>query len=255
MRYGFCTGFATSPLFALNPELIRGIADSGYDYAELPLISLENLGDGDIELLSSWFSAPVMCNLFPGRLSLFSDRKPIVEYLSKMLPRASRLGVRCIVFGSGKARTYPDTMSFFDAYSILCNLISEIIAPMADANGSEILIEPLSYGECNIINTVKEGYDLVRDVAHPSFSLMADVFHMMNNGEDLGVLEKALPYIKHIHIAEKGRALPSDGFSEYVSSALSILKDGGYDGNISYETVDGNRKDALMALRSFFCYR
>ena len=45
----------------------------------------------------------------------------------------------------------------------------------------------------------------------------------------LGVLEKALPYIKHIHIAEKGRALPSDGFSEYVSSALSILKDGGYD--------------------------
>ena len=74
MRYGFCTGFATSPLFALSPELIRGIADSGYDYAELPLISLENLGDGDIELLSSWFSAPVMCNLFPGRLSLFSDR-------------------------------------------------------------------------------------------------------------------------------------------------------------------------------------
>lgn len=252
MRYGFCTGFATSPLFAFCPELIRSVADSGYDYAELPLICLEDLEEGDIELLSSWFSSPVMCNLFPGRLSLCSDRKPIEEYLSKMLPRASRLGARYIVFGSGKARSYPDTMSFSSAYHILCDLISGTIAPMAEAYGIKILIEPLSYGECNIINTVEDGYNLVREVSYPSFSLMADIFHMMNNEEDLGMLEKALPYIEHVHIAEKGRALPRDGFSAYVSSALSILKAEGYDGNISYEIADGDLEDALMALRNFF---
>lgn len=255
MRYGFCTGFASDPLFALDIPLIREIMDDGYDYAELPLISLEDMEESGMIQLSAWFSSPVMCNLFPSRLSLYSAKKHAVDYLSSMLPRASRLGVRHIVFGSGKARTYPEGMQYEEAYDALVSLIRSTIAPMAGNSGITVLIEPLSYGECNIINTVKEGYDLVRDVAHPSFSLMADVFHMMNNGEDLGVLEKALPYIKHIHIAEKGRALPSDGFSEYVSSALSILKDGGYDGNISYETVDGNRKDALMALRSFFCYR
>lgn len=252
MRYGFCTGFASDPVFALDIPLIREIMDDGYDYAELPLISLEDMEESGMIQLSAWFSSPVMCNLFPSRLSLYSAKKHAVDYLSSMLPRASRLGVRHIVFGSGKARAYPEGMQYEEAYDALVSLIRSTIAPMAGNNGITVLIEPLSYGECNIINTVREGYKLVQDVSHPAFSLMADIFHMMDNGEDPEILREVSPYIKHVHIAEKNRTLPSDGFSEYVSSALSILKAQGYDGTISYETSDGDKAKALSLAKEYW---
>ena len=252
MRYGFCTGFATTPLFALDIPLIKDVIASGYDFAELPLIALESAEESDIISLSSWFAAPVMCNLFPGSLSLYSGRKPIFDYLSRMLPRASRLGVKHIVFGSGKARTYPVSMSCEEAYDILVSLIRTMIAPMAEDNGITILIAPLSYGECNIINTLEEGSRLVKDVSHPAFSLMADLLHMQNNGENPAVLEEVFPLIKHVHIAELERGLPVDHFSDYVSEALSILKAEGYDRAISYETEDGDKKKALHLLQYFF---
>ena len=191
-----------------------------------------------------------MCNLFPGSLSLYSGRKPIFDYLSRMLPRASRLGVKHIVFGSGKARTYPVSMSCEEAYDILVSLIRTMIAPMAEDNGITILIEPLSYGECNIINTLEEGSRLVMDVSHPAFSLMADLLHMQNNGENPAVLEEVFPLIKHVHIAEKDRVLPADGFSDYAVRGLSILESMGYDGDISYETVDGDKQKALELMKS-----
>lgn len=250
MRYGFCTGFATTPLFALDIPLIKDVIASGYDFAELPLIALESAEESDIISLSSWFTAPVMCNLFPGSLSLYSGRKPIIDYLSRMLPRASRLGVKHIVFGSGKARTYPVSMSCEEAYDILVSLIRTMIAPMAEDNGITILIEPLSYGECNIINTLEEGSRLVMDVSHPAFSLMADLLHMQNNGENPAVLEEVFPLIKHVHIAEKDRVLPADGFSDYAARGLSILESMGYDGDISYETVDGDKQKALELMKS-----
>lgn len=250
MIYGFCTGFATEPLFRYDVPLMRSIIEAGYDYAELPLMCLQNLEESEIDSLSSWFSAPVMCNLFPGSVPLYDDRKAVADYLSLMLPRASKLGVREVVFGSGKARTYPEMMSCNQAYDALSDLIRTVIAPMAEDNGITILIEPLSYGECNIINTAEDGYNLVKNVSHPAFSLMVDVFHMSNNSEDPGIIHKAFDDIKHVHIAEPERGLPVDHFSDYVSEALSILKAEGYDRAISYETEDGDKKRALHLLRS-----
>ena len=141
-------------------------------------------------------------------------------------------------------------MSCEEAYDILVSLIRTMIAPMAEDNGITILIEPLSYGECNIINTLEEGSRLVTDVSHPAFSLMADLLHMQNNGENPAILEEVLPLIKHVHIAEKDRVLPADGFSDYAARGLSILESMGYDGDISYETVDGDKQKALELMKS-----
>lgn len=252
MKYGFCTGFATSPLFAFDGGLVKGVKAAGYDFAELPLICLEDFDEDSMVSLSSWFEAPVMCNLFPARISLYSDTRQAEEYLSRMLPRASALGVKRIVFGSGKSRSYPHGMPLDAAYESLAALISNKIAPIAEDNGIEILIEPLSYGECNIINTVEEGYKLVNYVSHRAFSLMADIFHMANNGEKTESLARVFPAIKHVHIAEKSRKLPENKFSEYVSSALSILKSCGYNRTISYETSDGDKGKALELIKSSF---
>ena len=56
-------------------------------------------------------------------------------------------------------------------------------APLAEEQGVMIVVEPLNRGECNLINTVREGAEAVRRANHPAVKLLVDLFHMLRNGE------------------------------------------------------------------------
>ena len=252
VKYGFCTGFATEPLFNFDEGLVKSIENCGYDYAELPLFTIESLPDDIFETFSEAFSAPVSCNLVPGRLNLYTTAENVLEsYFLRAFARARRIGNRFVIFGSGSARTYPESIGKDEAFSCLVSLIRRIMIPSASTNGITVLVEPLKRGECNIINTLAEGAELVDAVDSPSFSLMADIYHMEANGESLDKLEEFFPLIHHVHISEQGRKLPGRGFSHYVSKALSILCNLGYSYDISYETEDGDKEAALALLKSY----
>ena len=51
MRYGFCTGFATTPLFAIDNRLEAAVSSWGFDYIEYPLMSVAALSEKDFRLL------------------------------------------------------------------------------------------------------------------------------------------------------------------------------------------------------------
>ena len=51
MRYGYCTGFSTTPLFQLGTELLTLIRSTGFDYVEYPMMNFLNLSDGDFDKL------------------------------------------------------------------------------------------------------------------------------------------------------------------------------------------------------------
>ena len=40
MRFGYCTGFASNMMGAVNYALLDDIAAAGYDYVEFPLMQL-----------------------------------------------------------------------------------------------------------------------------------------------------------------------------------------------------------------------
>ena len=252
MRYGFCTGFATEPLFSFDEGLISAVMQCGYDYAELPLYAVEALPEAAFaSFCGSGFRSPVSCNLVPGDLNLYASPDDALEaYFRHALSRARMIGNSFVIFGSGAARTYPGSMGKDEAFSRLVSVSRRIIAPIASGNGITVLVEPLRRGECNIINTVEEGAGLCEAVDDPSFSLMADIYHMESNGEPLDELREFFPQIRHVHIAEQGRKLPADGFSPYISAALDILRTLGYSGAISYETENGDKAAALALLRS-----
>lgn len=252
MKYGFCTGFATTPAFSFNQQLIDEILQCGYDYAELPLYAVEALPDDDFSLLASQFKSPVSCNLLPGSLNIYTtDKKKLSEYFKKALSRAKAIGNRYVIFGSGAARSYPSSLRKTEAFEKLVIVVKEVIIPAAEDNGIIILAEPLRRGECNIINTIKDGHDLVLAVNDESFSLMADLYHMNENGEKLDELEEFFYSLHHIHIAEKNRQLPVKEFSHFIVEALKKLKKLGYSGTISFETSDGDKKKALNLLRKY----
>ena len=253
MKYGFCTGFASTPLWDIQGSMLARIRDAGFDYAELPVMSFADMEPSVFGSVLGGFRAPVACNLFPGRIPLVSlerDLDVVRDYLDIALSRAVSLGIGKIVFGSGKARSYDaSSMSFDVAMERLKETVSCVVVPKAREYGVTILLEPLKRGECNLINTVEEGYSFVSSISSPQFLLMADIYHMNSNGEDLSTLVSSLDCIHHVHIAGCERSLEDTLRNPYILHALSLLKSCGYDETISFETCDGDIAAALETLK------
>jgi Xylose isomerase-like TIM barrel. len=251
MKYGFCTGFATTPLFTISPILDERVISAGF-YPEYPVMAIESLSSAEFEALCRRvgdIKTPTSCNFFPGSIALLGKNRnteKIVSYLDRVLPRLKVLGVEAVVLGSGKARM-KGSLSHCEAERELSSLLENFILPMNKQYGMKVLIEPLSFGECDWLNTAKESAGFVKGVSDSTLSLMVDLFHMRANGEKAEDLYELFPLIDHVHIAGEGRALYTDSFDSYVTKALGILKECGYSKNISFETVDASPVDIKKA--------
>ena len=253
MKYGFCTGFASEPLWQIEEEMIRSIEEAGFDYPEFPVMTYARMNDESFSHLKNIASAPTACNLFPGDISLSNNNRDlslIRDYLDVALSRSKELGVKKIVFGSGKARSFSEDTGQKDGEKNLFDTIENAIIPKAKEWGITILIEPLTRGECNLINTVEDGYRISELFNDESLLLMADIFHMKNNGESISSLKKCIDRIKHVHIAGENRDLSLIKSDAFIIKSLETLKALGYNDTISFETIDGDKKEALEWLKS-----
>ena len=52
MEYGFCTGFASVPLWQIEEDMILDIKASGYDYPEFPVMSFAEIVNAPAFLLT-----------------------------------------------------------------------------------------------------------------------------------------------------------------------------------------------------------
>ncbi len=105
----------------------------------------------------------------------------LLAYAERVFARARRAGIGCIVFGSGGARA--------QFVALLKN-----IAPLAERENVTLAVEPLNVGECNFINTLEEGAEVVETCDHPYVMLLADTYQMGFAGEGRmpsGDLEKS----------------------------------------------------------------
>lgn len=179
-----------------------------------------------------------VCNGFiPGRLkSVGQDavHPAILEYMETAFRRAQKAGVRCIVFGSGSSRSIPDGFPKEEARQQFIGLCSKM-AYIAVKYDVVVVLEPLNTKECNFINSVTEGGEIVEKVNHPNFRLLADIYHMKMDNEGPESILKYGHLIKHVHIAEKeGRAAPGT-HNEDFRPYFEALKNVGYQGMISIE--------------------
>ena len=106
----------------------------------------------------------------------------------------------------------------------------------AARHGITIAIEPLNRNECNVINTVEEAYNLAREVNLPNVRILADVYHMYRNGEDLSILGRAGEMLAHVHVADPNtRMFPGDTDCPYLCDFFATLCEIGYDGCVTIE--------------------
>jgi sugar phosphate isomerase/epimerase len=196
------------------------------------------------------------CNIFlPGNLKCVGPlplHEEILKYAETAFRRARIAGVKIIVFGSGGARGIPEGFSREEARQQFLTLCRQL-APVAMKHDITITLEPLNKRECNFINSLAEGAEIVQEVNHPNFRLLADIYHMIMENESPASIKKYGHLLSHTHIAEKnGRSAPgvnNEDFSPYFRA----LKEVNYEGRMAIECTWQNIE--VQASKSFSAMR
>ncbi len=254
MKIGVC-------LSVFDDKILR-FHELGADYIETNMTQLSEHSFSEIEerakLISSLGVECYSANcLFPGDIRLTGesvDYGRISEYIEDVFSKAEILGIKRVVFGSGKARSVPEGFPEDKARGQLTRLLGDIIAPTAEKRGIICCIEPLRHQETNVFNTCAEAAKLIREVNSNSVRLLVDLYHMDLEGEPRKVLLELGDILSHAHIAsaKNARAIPQPGDGEDYGEFFSILKGIGYQGGISLE--GGAGEDFCSGVKSSIAY-
>jgi sugar phosphate isomerase/epimerase len=249
---GICTGID-------NAHRLSGM---GYSFIEPGVGGFLMPGKPESEFLETLEIAknlpvPVKaCNMFlPGSLkSVGPDavHDEILEYAGIAFNRARMAGVGIIVFGSGGSRRIPEGFTRSDALRQFTEL-GRRLAPVASRNNVVIALEPLNRKECNFINSLSDGAEIVNAINHQNYRLLADIYHMEMDGESPGNIIKFGNLISHVHIAEKeGRSAPGthgEDFSNYFSALAKINYNGGISVESRWEDMVSQAPGALAVIK------
>lgn len=247
MQYGICTGLN-------NYKILEQL---GYDYLELSVTATMALEKSVREeyrrqLAESSIDCQAFNILFPKTMDLIgggTKDEEIKDYLHQAMELIQSFGAKTVVFGSGKCRRCPEQMTYGDAYKRLvqvCRMTGEI----AGQYGVQVVIEPLSRNETNLICTMAEGAILAEDTGLDNVGLLADFYHVMANHDNLGDIS-VIKQFRHLHIASaNGRKYPLSEENEAYRAFFQELKNIGYCGLISIEGKTENiESDGEAALK------
>lgn len=251
-KIGVCTGLSNNGI----------LAAAGFSYLEetvgnfLVPAEEESVFQGKFALLKESKLPVEACNVFiPGKLKSVGPaaaHEDVLKFAETAFRRAEVVGVKTIVFGSGGSRGIPEGFSREMAKDQFISLCKRM-APLAGKYHVVIVLEPLNTKECNFINSVAEGAEIVGAVNHGNFQLLADVYHMLRENESPANITKYSRLLYHTHIAENaGRAAPGVNKEDFTAY-FKALKDAKYEGRMSIEcnwkSLESQAGPALKAMR------
>ena len=199
-QYGVCGG----------PEAAIAAAEAGFDYFEWTVGGLLKPREDDDAFAAALSAAravalpcPVVNCFVPGDLKITgpaADLTALEQYVTTAFVRAQVAGIDTIVFGSGGARRIPDGVDRQSAHQQIV-AFCRMAAPIALAHGVTIVLEPLNLAECNVLTTVGESAQLVREVDHPAFRLLVDAYHLLKDDDSVESIAANGDILAHVHIA------------------------------------------------------
>lgn len=257
LRYGCCVNMVTKTENVSGVDIVPVLKELGFDYADLSLSHLCAMDDATFsevktELLSFGFPMEACNNFFPAEIRLTGpnvDKEVIVRYLDKAFQRASDLGIKVIVFGSGMARMVPEGFPMHEAVDQLSELL-KIVDQYAQRYSIEIAIEPLRRQECNIVNTYLEAIILADIAKSDKIRCLLDSYHLTSEEEDISVIQTGRDMLAHVHFAEQvGRVFPRLENKQTYKDFIKHLQFAQYTQRLSIEAYSEDFvKDAKRAL-------
>ena len=213
------------------------------DYAELNATAIYQMTDEQFSNLKKRVRSgelyPYAVNgLVPGNIRLTGpdvNYDTVKEYADKCFGRLSELDIKTLVFGSSAAKIVPEGFSMEKAWEQLFE-VGKIFSDAAKKYGQRIAVEGLRRAECNIVNTLEDVYYYVKNVNRDNFLMLADFYHMHENGENISDVKKYKDCLIHCHIAGYiKRAVPTAEEADFIKECITALKEIGYDGGVSFE--------------------
>lgn len=241
MKIGMC-----APATAAS---VRAVGEVGFDYIEMPVKEIAGMSMAEVNELrkaADGAGLPIpVCNFFsPAEIRLNEpgySSGALRDYAERALERMAALGTGIVVVGSGKSRNLPEGYDYNRAMDSLRGAFA-LLGDIAGQHGITVVIEHLNRGESNIITSLAEGAQLCREVNHPHVRLLADLFHMALEQEDMQVIVENRDLLRHLHICnalgagKRGMPRAGDGF-DYGLFAGAV-KRAGYDGGLSIEVFN-----------------
>lgn len=178
-----------------------------------------------------------------------------VEFLDAVrdsLAAAKTLDTPYLIVASGFSREGVSPQEHHDtAVSIL-----KKAARMAEDAGRTLILEPLNDRVDHpgmYLCSVKEGLDIVDEVASPGLRLVYDLYHSYVMGDDPAtVLNGRMASVAHVQVADMpGRGAPGSGAIDWKAMAAALNAEG-YDGYIGLEFKLNNQstRAALQMTRA-----
>lgn len=234
-------------------------AAAGFDYAEIPageLLSASSTAEfAEFKGKLLQYSLPirVVNCLFPFQMKLTGTEVKMLDihqHIETLLPRAAELGAEIIVFGSGAARRAPAGFSFSSAWIQLIKVLT-FASTVAAQCGLIIAIEPLRSEECNLLNHLDEAVVLAKEINHPACRVLADSYHMQQEGEAFADLLAAGELLHHVHIDMPDLLVAEEGGSCPVIEFLQQLAKTNYRGRVTIENHSYKFREELSLLEQY----
>lgn len=163
-----------------------------------------------------------------------ADHPRVLDFAAVAFRRLKQAGGEFIVFGSAGSRRIPEGFPKEKADEQFIALLSRM-GPLAVEAGVSVFVEQLQQRECNYLMHLREVAHVVAQTNHPNIRALADIYHMTNMGDTPADLERALPWVALMEIAEKEQRTAPGVVGEDFRPFFAVLAKGGYQGRITIE--------------------
>ena len=184
----------------------------------------------------------------PDGLSIVSDdarlRERTVGVMSRLVELCAAMGGHYLVHGSPKQRSVPPGASAGQARDRARECLAQAARRAQDC-GVTYVLEPLSRRETDLVNTVEEAVQMVREVGSRALRTMIDcsAAGQTENESVAALIERWMPtgHIAHVQVNDPNRQGPGQGdmaFAPILRALLAMRRQGHYNGVIAVEPFD-----------------
>ena len=149
------------------------------------------------------------------------------------MARAATIGLKMIVFGSGGARRLP---ADFDETRAREQVVAYLrtLGGAAEPHGITVAIEPQCATYTNYLMSIPEAVEIMGEVRRPNVKVMADLHHMLFEGEPLENLHLTGTDLVYLHIPALDDDVSHDMPAAYARLG-ELLREIGYEGRATVE--------------------
>ena len=232
IKYGINTFTWVSPFRTQDLPLLDKAKALGFDLFEIPIEGVEDIDYA--RAAEAYRRTGLECSVCA---VMGASRDPAhedaaiqrggVEYLKHCIDATARMGGKKVggPIYAAVGRTWQATPDQRKRDLERCVRNLKEVGKYAEDKGITLGVEPLNRFETSFINLAEQAIELVQMVDSPAIQIMLDTFHMNIEEKDLGqAIERAAPYLIHVHANENDRGTPGSGHLPWVTVAAALKK-------------------------------